>query len=143
MNRSYAISLISEIRTQVSSYIEKELTRQGIEGLVSSHGSILTALYVNEGKLPMKDIAERIHRTKSTVTQLVDRLIQHGYVRKEQSGEDARVHFIVLTEKGWSIRPMFVEISLQLNEQFFIGFSELEQEMFLKMLVKVRNNFVK
>lgn len=141
MNKNLAFTLISEVRSHVSNYIEDQLAQRGIEGLVSSHGSILTALYMNEGKLPMKEIAERIHRTKSTVTQLVDKLIKHGYVIKEQSEEDARVYYIFLTEKGWSFQEHFITISAEMNETFFQGFSELEQEMFLKMLVKVKNNF--
>lgn len=143
MHRSYAISFISEIKNQVSNYIESKLKSYGLDGLVVSHGSILTALYKNDGQLHMKDISDKISRSKSTVTQLVDKLIEAGYVKKEIADDDRRVHNIVLTEKGWSFQGYFKEISQEVNEVFFQNFSELEQEMFLKMLLKVKDNFEK
>lgn len=143
MNRAYAISFISEIRTEVNSYIENELNNRGIKGLVVSHGSILTALYKYDGKLPMKDISKRIKRSKSTTTQLVNKLIKSGYVKKQISEEDARVHYIVLTESGWEIKNIIKEISLEVNDVFFTGFTEQEQEVFLQLLMKVKDNFEK
>lgn len=122
-------------------FIERELERRGEKGLVVSHGSILTALYKNNGELPMKEIADRINRSKSTVTQLVEKLINTGYVKKQVSAEDRRVHMIVLTEKGWQFKDIFIEISHEVNELFFADFSDLEIEMFLKMLLKIKNNF--
>lgn len=141
MNKYYAITYISEIRGHVSAFIEEQLREFGIEGLVASHGSILTALYYNEGKLPMKDIAERIRRTKSTVTQLVDKLIKAGYVEKVVSEEDGRVHYIILTEKGWGIKDSFTEISRRVNETFYQGVSDQEAEVLVQLLAKIKANF--
>lgn len=141
MNRAYAISFIGEIRTEVNNYIEKELNKRGIKGLVVSHGSILTALYKYGGKLPMKDISRRINRSKSTTTQLVNKLIKSGYVKKQISEEDARVHYIILTETGWEIKNDFMEISEEVNGIFFENFTETEQETLLQLLLKVKGNF--
>ena len=121
MHRSYAITLISEIRTAVHKFIEKELEKRGVEGLVVSHGSILTVLYKSEGQLPMKDISRKIRRSKSTTTQLVNKLIKSGYVKKVTSPKDARVRNIVLTDKGRGIKDVYMEISKKLNEVFYQG----------------------
>jgi DNA-binding Lrp family transcriptional regulator len=63
----------------------------------------------------MKDLADKIHRTKPTVTVLVDKLVELGYVTKEKSYEDSRVTYISLTEKGAALKPVFTEISDTLN----------------------------
>ena len=141
MHRSYAISFIGEIKTFTADFIEKELKSRGVHDLESSHGTILNILYYNNGRLPMKDISEQARRSKSTITQLIDRLIRSGYVRKENSEEDRRVYYIVLTDKAWALREAFGEISDKVNATFFRDFSELETEMFLKMLSKVMKNF--
>ncbi|GLC30286.1 MarR family winged helix-turn-helix transcriptional regulator [Clostridium omnivorum] len=143
MNKYLAISKISNIRSKVFDYIECELKRRGIEGLVVSHGNILDILYDNNGKLTMKEISKGINRSKSTVTQLVDKLLKDGYVTKESNPEDKRFSYIVLTEKGLNIKKDFREISDDVIREFFKDFKEEEAETFLLLLDRVINNFTR
>jgi DNA-binding MarR family transcriptional regulator len=143
MNKYLAISKISKIRNEVIDYIESELRKRGIEGLVVSHGNILDILYENNGKLTMKEISEGIGRSKSTVTQLVDRLLKAGYVTKESVLEDKRYSYIVLTEKGLSIKTDFKEISQNVMQEFFKDFTEEEIEILLLLLDRVIHNFTR
>ncbi|MBC2579069.1 MarR family winged helix-turn-helix transcriptional regulator [Clostridium sp. DJ247] len=141
MNKYLAISKISKIRYEVSEYIACELRKRGIEGLVVSHGNILDILYENNGKLTMKEISEGIDRSKSTVTKLVDRLLKAGYVTKESNSEDKRYSYIVLTEKGLSIKKDFKEISQNVIKEFFKDFNEEETKILLLLLDRVIHNF--
>lgn len=141
MNRYLVISKITEVRSEIFKYIEEELKERGIEGLVVSHGNILDILYDNNGKLTMKEISEGINRSKSTVTQLVDKLLLNGYVTKETNLEDKRFSYIVLTEKGLKIKNDFKEISDNVVNRFFKGFTEGETEEFIMSLNRVIDNF--
>lgn len=143
MNKYLAISKISKIRSDIFGYIESELKKRGIDGLVVSHGNILDILYDNNGKLTMKEISKGINRSKSTVTQLVDKLLLYGYVTKEPDLEDKRFSYIVLTEKGLSIKKDFKEISENVIRRFFKDFKEEEAEMLLSLLDRVINNFTR
>ena len=143
MNKYLAISKISQIRNEINSYIERELKTRGIEGLVVSHGNILDILYNNNGRLTMKEISEGINRSKSTVTQLVDKLIDYGYVMKESDIEDRRVSYIVLTERGNRIKKDFREISDKVILEFFQDFTEAETEILLTLLDRVIYNFTR
>lgn len=143
MNKYLAISKISKIRSEVFDYIECELKKRGIEGLVVSHGNILDILYDNDGKLTMKEISEGINRSKSTVTQLVDKLLKDGYVTKESNPEDKRFSYIVLTEKGLSIKKDFRDISDNVIRVFFKDFTQEEAEILLSLLDRVINNFTR
>lgn len=143
MNKYLAISKISKIRSEVFNYIESELRKRGIEGLVVSHGNILDILYDNSGKLTMKEISEGINRSKSTVTQLVDKLLKDGYVIKESNLEDKRSSYIVLTEKGLGIKKDFREISDNVIREFFKDFTEEEAEILLSLLDRVIDNFTR
>lgn len=142
-NKYLVISKISKIRSEVYEYIESELRKRGIDGLVVSHGNILDRLYDNNGKLTMKEISERINRSKSTVTQLVDKLLKSGYVIKEANPEDKRFSYIVLTEKGLSIKKDFKEISDSVIRMFFQDFTEEETQILLSLLDRVINNFTR
>ncbi len=141
MNKYLAISMISKIRNEYTNYIEIELKDRGIEGLVVSHGNILDILYNNNGRLTMKEISEGINRSKSTVTQLVDKLLAYGYVTKEADSVDKRISYIVLTELGMGIKKDFREISDHVIREFFKGFTETEAETLLKLLDRVIHNF--
>jgi DNA-binding MarR family transcriptional regulator len=141
MNKYLAISMISQIRNEYTNFIESELKDRGIEGLVVSHGNILDILYNNNGRLTMKEISEGINRSKSTVTQLVDKLLAYGYVTKEADSTDKRISYIVLTELGMGIKKDFKEISDRVIQEFFQGFTEEEAETLLILLDRVIHNY--
>lgn len=46
------------------------------------------------------ELAKEFNVAKPTVTNVVGRLVDNGYVRKKKSAKDKRVYFLYLTEKG-------------------------------------------
>lgn len=133
---SAILSLISKIHEKGNRFIIEELKNNGAEGLVPSHGDILVCLYKNS-KMTMKDIANCIHRTKPTVTVLVDKLEKLGYLKREVSNEDSRCTNIVLTQKGEDFQTTFEKISKNLNEMLNKNLSPEESELMEKLLRKV------
>ena len=133
---SAILSLISKIHEKGNRFIIEELKNNGAEGLVPSHGDILVCLYKNS-KMTMKDIANCIHRTKPTVTVLVDKLEKLGYLKREASDKDSRITNIVLTQKGEDFKVMFEKISEELNKMLYKNLSLEESELIDKLLRKV------
>ena len=140
MNTKDVISLISKVREKVNRFIVSELSNHGIDGIVTSHGDIISALF-KKPRLTMAEIAERIGRDKSTVTALVDKLVRLGYVAKERDTEDTRVFYVTLTHKGNELKPIFEAISSGILEVFYFGISEKEKEELTRILNKIYNNF--
>ena len=130
------LSLVSKIHEKGNRFIIEELKNNDAEGLVPSHGDILVCLYKN-GKMTMKDIANCIHRTKPTVTVLVDKLEKLGYLKREASDEDSRSTNIVLTQKGEDFKATFEKISKELNEMLYKNLSPEESELIEELLRKV------
>ena len=130
------LSLVSKIHEKGNRFIIEELKNNGAEGLVPSHGDILVCLYKN-GKMTMKDIANCIHRTKPTVTVLVDKLEKLGYLKREASNEDNRSTNIVLTQKGEDFKATFDQISNNLNEMLYKNLSENEVKLLEGFLKKI------
>lgn len=141
MNTNYVISLVSKVRAEATNFLEKELVKNGIDGLVPSYGSMLSTLYRNNGKLRMKAVADLINRDKSTVTHLVNKLSKAGYVIREQSSEDSREIYVVLTRKAWEMEEKLESISRNLITTAYKGFSEDEKEQLVGLLDKMKNNF--
>ena len=130
------LSLVSKIHEKGNRFIIEELKNNGAEGLVPSHGDILVCLYKN-GKMTMKDIANSIHRTKPTVTVLIDKLEKLGYLKREDSDEDSRSTNIVLTQKGVDFKVIFEKISKELNKMLYKNLSPEESELIEKLLRKI------
>ena len=140
MNSNDVISLISKIRGNVNRTIVSELSKQGIDGIATSHGDIIHALF-RKPRLTMAEIAEKIGRDKSTVTALVDKLVRLGYVVKERDTADTRVVYAALTQKGNELKPIFEAISTGILDTFYLDISEDEKEELTRILNKIHQNF--
>ena len=135
-----AVARMSRSLELANRFIIHELESRGIFGIVPSHGDILFLLFRSD-RLPMQEIASRIHRTKPTVTILVKKLVELGYVDREKSQEDSRVTYISLTEKGEELRPIFDEISEKLQEKVYGGFTPGQAILLEEMLGTVYDRF--
>ena len=130
------LSLISKIHQKGNNYIIEQLNLRDAKGLAPSHGDILICLY-QDGKMTMKDIEQKIRRTKPTVTVLVDKLEKSGFVKREVSESDSRSFNIVLTKKGEDFRPVFEKISKGLNDMLHKNLTDKEADTLEKLLSKV------
>ena len=130
------LALISKIHDKGNRLIIEELKRNGADGLAPSHGDILVCLYQNN-KMTMKEIADKINRTRPTVTVLVDKLEKLGYLKKEISQEDNRYTYIVLTKKGKDFKPVFEKISNKLNDMLYKNLSKDESDILENLLQKI------
>lgn len=139
---SYAvISLASLLQEKASAFILSELVRRGITDLAPCHGDILARLYAGSDGCTISELAERTHRTKSTVSVLVSRLSASGYVEKLPARKDSRAVQILLTEKGRSLRPVFEEISDTMNAKLLSGFKAFEAQALEDLLLRCTENF--
>ncbi len=139
MKTDHIIALVSTISDRANRLIVKELRRRSVSGLAPSHGAILFELFQAEA-IPMKEIARRINRDKSTVTALVKKLLAHGYVETERDSEDSRVTLVRLTERGRRLKPDFDDISRIILEQVYKGCSTREKEALISGLEKALEN---
>ena len=130
------LSLISKIHEKGNRLVTEELEKNGLIGLMPSHGDILFCLY-QKNKMTMKEIADKIHRTKPTVTVLVDKLENLGYLKRENSKEDCRYKYIVLTPKGQDFEPLFKQISKILNDNLYKNLSNQEGKKLESLLKKI------
>ena len=137
----YIVYFISRTRQKMVQFIQMQLKMHQLDELIPSHGNILTVLYENGDMLPLNEIARRIGRDKSTVTSLVNRLVELGYVEKVAGQQDRRVTFVRLTDRGNNLRTQFMEISDQVYETAYRGFSEEEKKQFLCLLKRISRNF--
>ena len=88
----------------------------------------------------MKEITNKIGKDKSTVTSLVNKLINLWYVEKEKCSKYKRVTYIGLTQKARNIEDSFNFISSQVKKTAYNNFTEDEKKEFLRLLRKLSSN---
>ena len=104
------------------------------------HGFILYRLSLAE-RLTMGELAQLVNRDKSTVTVLIRKLEATGFVEREVSEKDSRVVYIKLTPQGREYNDKTKDISRQLIERCYQGFSQEERQTTFALLKRIFNNF--
>lgn len=104
------VSLMSRTLGAANRYLVELMTQEGIVGIVPSHGDILMQLFAHDA-MPMAALAEAIGKDPSTVTALVRKLANAGYVEKAPNPRDRRVCEVRLTDAGRALEPAMDRMS--------------------------------
>ena len=83
------VSLMSRTLGAANRYLVELMAREGLAGIVPSHGDILMQLFAHDA-MSMAALAEAIGKDPSTVTALVRKLANAGYVEKAPNPRDRR-----------------------------------------------------
>lgn len=137
------INRIAGIRGAANIFIEEELARRGIKGVVPAHGSVFAFLFQQGQPVTISALVHKTGRAKSTVTGIVKTLERHGYLYRETAPEDARAVLIALTEKGEALKKDFGEISDQLLGRVYGDMSLGEKDQLMDLLKQVEKNMKK
>lgn len=134
------VSVVARTRALANRYLVQQMGVRGLEGLVTSHGDVLLQLFAEDG-LPMRELAARVYRDPSTVTTLVKKLTDAGYVRTERGVRDRRSVVVLLTERGRVLERDFQEISQCLLEVQRKGIDDARMEAAREVLLQMQQNF--
>lgn len=134
------VHLVSKLNYLMKQFIMLELEKQGIDGIVPSHGDII-ALLLNIDSLTMNELAAKIGKDPSTVTTLVKKLNALGYTQVQKDFEDRRANRVSLTLKGKGLKPLFISVSENIFNKQYQNIDENEKEVFRNVLEKMIRNF--
>ncbi len=119
--------LAGRLSEAASEFILEALKREGYSDLLPCHGDILHVLTVRESATVL-ELARLTHRSKSTVSSLVSKLADLGYIERKRSSEDSRVVHLSLTQKGRDFIPVSKKISLELHALITEGMTPAETQ---------------
>lgn len=128
MNKTYlrSIRLLSECMQLFEHASARNVRRFGF---TPSQFDIIATLGNTPG-MTCKELGEKTLITKGTLTGVVDRLEQQGWVQRSRSTEDRRHFFIQLTAKG---EQRFSEIFPQVVEAGAVRFQAYSEEDFAQL----------
>jgi MarR family transcriptional regulator, organic hydroperoxide resistance regulator len=116
--------LISKIHHLGSRIFARMLKEYNIE-INPAQGRIMFVLWQEDG-IPIRELARRTSLEKSTLTAMLDRLEQMGYVRRIHSEGDRREILVERTAQDRYWQGIYVKVSQDMGNLFYKGFSERE-----------------
>ncbi len=92
--------LVLGAAAQVVDGIQRGLAERGFSDVRPAHG--FAFVRISAGDAAMVDVASYLGVTKQAASQLVEQLVQRGYVTREADPADARSRLLRLTDRGWA-----------------------------------------
>ncbi len=133
--------LITKIH-QITNRIFKQMLKEyGIKELNPGQGRILFALW-QEDNVPIRELSKKTQLTKSTLTTMLDRLENAGYLKRELDEKDERLRRVKLSEKSIKLQKKYVDVSKKMTEIFYGTLTEEEIDEFESYLRRILDNLM-
>ena len=134
--------LLSQIHQLSGRAFEKMLRESGVDAFNGAQGRILYVLWEYD-KLSITQVGKLTSLAKTTLTSMLDRMEEIGLVERIPDKNNRRQIFVQITEKAKLYREQYDEVSQQMNQLFYQGFSEEEIKEFENMLGRIKENLDK
>ena len=133
--------LIAKIH-QITNRIFKQMLKEyGIKNLNPGQGRILFALWQKDN-IPIRELSIKTQLTKSTLTTMLDRLENAGFLKRMDDKSDRRITRVKLSEKSKNLQKKFVDVSKKMTEVFYGTLTEEEINQFEGYLRRILNNLI-
>lgn len=94
------------------------------------------------GPLMVKEIAQELQDVNlSTLTRILDRLEQHGYIRRMLNSQDRRSFRVLPTEQGQQTIETFMQEWRNVAQGVLDVLTTTERLVFIDLLTKVQQNW--
>lgn len=94
---------------------------------------VLEGLWFREGATAA-DLGKLLVLDKATLSGILDRMIDAGWIRKERDSADKRLYRLFTTEKANHSKKELIDLRIKANEELLEGFSDEERVLFKRLL---------
>lgn len=112
-----------------------------LEGLGLYHGQprLLLVLWREEGQT-QSQLAEHLRVAPATMTKMLQRMAETGFVERRRDSPDQRVVRVYLTEAGHAVQEQVQQVWAQMEREVLEGFEPDEREQLRGFLLRIRDN---
>ena len=127
---------------QINNVYEKDLNqRLRTLGITASQCAVLDYLITSrKEEVNQKDIEKALNLKNPTVTGLLKRLDEKGFILIVPNNKDRRCKNVYLTEKAYDIQKRMEADRKKIDKTLLIGMNKKETENLVKMLERVLYN---
>ena len=131
--------LITKIKQLGDRIFEKVLSERNIDAFNGAQGRILYVLWQEDG-VPIKTVSDQCGLAITSLTTMLERMEKQGLITRIQDPSDKRKTLLFLTDKARSLKNDYDEVSNQMGDIYYRGFSEEEIRQYEGYHDRVRNN---
>lgn len=137
--------LLGKELNRVSHKIHREIDRQvremDLDAASRSNLWIIGYILDHKGQdVFQKDLESNFCLNRSTVSKVIDLMIQKGMIRRESVAYDARLKKLIVTDRGMQIHEQMDRASAVFEKKLCRGLSQEDMERFYMYLTKLENN---
>lgn len=132
-NLKETITYLSDL---IEKILEETLDQSDFSDLTPQQFSYLKVL-VKMKNPTLTELSKEVGLTKPTVTVLVDKLSEKGYVKRVHSDEDRRVMHLRIDKKGTKINALREIAHQRLEDEIRSGLNETETAILTELLRKI------
>lgn len=121
--------------------VDNSPVKRRIECVTGTNAWIIGYIAGQGGKdVFQRDLEKQFGITRSSVSKIVNLMVQKGMIERQGVPEDTRLKKLVLTDRAWEIHKLMVEDFLEMERTLSAGFTEEELEQFFDYIHRMQNN---
>ena len=128
--------LIGRARSTLLTNLDAELEQFALTG--AQYAVLKTLVDVSDATAA--DLSRILHYDTGSMTRMLDRLQEKGFLRRERGKEDRRVVYLRLTPSGRTQLPKLRAVASRVLARHLAGFSSDEKEALMRYLVRMIEN---
>ncbi len=127
-----------EMVALVKKYQFRDRNQMTACGISVSQCYVLETLH-RDGSLNMNQLADKMHLKISTVTRVVEQLVKHNYVVREEDENDRRVRLIHMTTQGEEIFQRSWQAVFASEKKILENFPAEQRELLIALLRRLNS----
>ena len=133
--------LMAKIHQVSGRIFNRKLKEYKIEELNPAQGRIMFVLWREDG-IPIQELVKKTSLGKSTLTSMLDRLENTGFIKRVHSDKDRRKILIFRTEKDKAFQNLYEKVSTEMNDLYFKDFTKEEMDDYESYLRRIFENLI-
>ncbi|WAM31843.1 MarR family winged helix-turn-helix transcriptional regulator [Caldicellulosiruptor naganoensis] len=129
--------ILGTIRRKLNNRLKNEELFDYHESLTFGEQQVIMVLSENSQPMTMKDIASELGISPSTLTGIVDKLVEKELVKREIDLQDRRKVQVFLTENGKNLVEKIIEFRSRVLEPILKNLSPEEIDLLKKIVQKI------
>lgn len=98
--------------------------------------AVLVTVAANEG-LSQTGLVDRTGIDRSTLADIVRRMLKKGYLQRRRTREDARAYSVKLTDEGWRMLKLADPLVRRVDEKVLGALPQRQREQFVSELMSI------
>ena len=139
MNERQGGFLISKIKSIGGRRFDKILQQKNIDAFNGAQGKILYCLWQGN-KMTATELSKKSGLAKTTLSAMLARMDEQGLIAIEESPTDKRSVTISFTPAAETLRAEYDNVTREIENIYYKGFTEEEVEQFESYLNRILNN---